>query len=192
MTYIGICGYANSGKDFLCEVLSHKYKSFRLALADHLKQDLRQACIEKYGIDPVTCSRQQKNIIRDFLVSSAKDKRLSSKGTYFTSFADSIIERDKIEYKYDFIIIPDIRYAFYENDEAQWIKSKNGILINCERSGVFAPNAEEEIHYPAVKKLCDFTVQWPEFNFDKIENGLDFLNKIGIIKELDERLRACI
>lgn len=190
MKYIGICGYANSGKDFLCEILSYKYSIFKISLADSLKFEVRKDFIEKYGIDPVNCSREQKDKIRPHLVSHAKYKRVNSNGTYFTKIVDSVIQSRKIEGLYDFIVIPDIRHAYYDQDEVQWLKAKDGILINCERQNVFAANHEEEIHQPLVKKASDLNIIWPEFKNNKIANGLDFLHNFGIIKFLDERLRT--
>ena len=187
MNYIGICGYANSGKDFLCEVLSSKYSIARVSLADTLKREVREDCISKFGIDPVTCSREQKNQIRDYLVSYGKKKRLESDGRYFTEAADKYISKNDFS-AYDFIIVPDIRYACYFDDEAQWLKSKNGILLNVQRNGVFAPNWEELTNLPAVVRRSDFTIAWPEFKTEKIKNSLDFLDSISIIKALDGRL----
>jgi hypothetical protein len=163
MKYIGICGYAGAGKDLLCSLLIQKINAKRIGLADSLKAEARNLCLEKFGIDPVTCSREEKEIIRPTLIQYAKEKRLHSNGTYFTSKVDSLISRQNSDL-FDYLIIPDIRYNVYPEDEVYWLKNKhNGILILVETEGVGAPNEEEVNNLPNVKKEVDFIISWPKF-----------------------------
>jgi hypothetical protein len=190
MKFIGICGYANSGKDFLCSVLEDYYNGVRVSLGDFLKQKCKSECIKKFGIDPTDCSREDKNKIRDFLVSYANCLRTISSGTYFTGLADNRIEN--LSKSYDTFIIPDIRFDYYPRDEANWLLSKpESILIHIERNGVFAPNYSERINTPKVVRKAHLNVMPPNFvgEENKNKNFLDFLISSGTIKTINERLR---
>ena len=87
---IGISGLAGDRKDTVCNILnafftSKGYAFERLSLADKLKEECSKAIIEMFGIDPRNCSREEKDIIRDYLVFYAKVKRIESKGKHWTS-----------------------------------------------------------------------------------------------------------
>jgi len=184
MKYIGICGYAGSGKDLLCSLLIKKIRAKRIGLADSLKAEVKTLCLERFGIDPESCSRREKEIIRPTLVQFAKEKRLKSGGTYFTSLIDSVISRQSIK-DIDYLIVPDIRYNIYPEDEVYWLKVKhNGILILVETEGVSAPNEEEAYNLPFVKEKVDFTISWPKFKNTNQESE-PFVNEA--IKYIYER-----
>ena len=185
-SYIGICGYANSGKDFLCEVLGNEYNVYKRSLADSLKREVRDYCIIKYGIDPTCCSRAEKEVIRPFLVEYGLLKR-SQNECYFTTALDNYLSESKNLPYFDFLIVPDIRYS----NEVNWLKRKNGILISVTRNGISAPNEEERLNLPLVEKKADFSITWPEFKENKFEKALDFLDSQNIIQALNGRLRTC-
>ena len=50
-----------------------------------LKEECKEYCINKYGIDPTNCSIEEKNKIRNTLVSHAKRKREETDGRYWIS-----------------------------------------------------------------------------------------------------------
>ena len=175
---IGISGLAGDGKDSLCNMLRDLFESEgfafeRMALAEEIKEECREALMSMYNINPLTCSREDKATIRDFLVFYAKVKREESNGTHWVKKLDKKIkalpksELDRI------ICIPDVRHAQYEKDEAQWIKKKKGILIHVKKyrieEGVafnkfysIPVNSEEAHHTPKLEELADFVIEWQD------------------------------
>jgi len=149
------------------------YAFERMALAEELKEECREALMSMYNINPLACSREDKSTIRDFLVFYAKVKREESSGTHWVKKLDKKIkalpksELDRI------ICIPDVRHAQYEKDEAQWIKKKKGILIHVKKyrieEGVafnkfysIPVNSEEAHHTPKLEELADFVIEWQD------------------------------
>ena len=123
---IGISGIAGSGKDLFCKFLLKEIKGSRIALADPLKEETRGFILQKYGIDILSCSLEEKNKVRDLLVFYGGIKRYESKGTYWTDKAQKKADNCK-----HVPIVTDIRYAEYQNDEIHWLKAKNkGTLIH--------------------------------------------------------------
>lgn len=189
MKFIGICGYANSGKDFLCEVLKDYYKGSRISLGDFVKEKCRNECLERFGIDPTNCSREDKNKIRHFLVSCGESYRRISHGTYFTKLADVKIK--SLQKHCDTFIVPDIRFNLYPEDETAWLLSKpNSILIHVERDGICAPNLTEKSNLPKVVAKADLSIMPPNFanSENKNKDFLDFLISSGTIDTINERL----
>mgnify|MGYP003694996905 FL=1 len=189
MKFIGICGYANSGKDFLCEVLKDYYKGSRISLGDFVKENCRTECLNRFGVDPTNCSREDKNKIRHFLVSFGESYRRISHGTYFTKLADNKINR--LQKHCDTFVVSDIRFNCYPKDEAAWLLSKpNSILIHIERGGICAPNLTEKLNLPKVIAKADLNIMPPKFVNSKNKNKdfLDFLISSGTIDAINERL----
>ena len=175
---IGISGLAGDGKDSLCNMLrvlfeDSGYAFERMALADELKEECREALKSMYNINPILCSREEKALIRDFLVFYAKVKREETKGTHWISkLSKKISALPKIELD-RIICIPDIRHAQYENDEAAWIKKNKGILIHVKKyqleetftfkkSYSIPVNNEEATHTPKLEALADFVIEWQD------------------------------
>lgn len=173
---IGISGLAGDGKDTVCNILSSHFttKGFtfeRLSLADSLKAECSKALKSMFGIDPLNCSREEKEIIRDYLVFYAKVKRIQSNGKHWTSIVDKIIKADKVHYISNKIYcIPDIRHGFYAEDEAQWVKKNNGILIHVKKFKIKSTypykieystpvNEEEAFNTPIVEKYADHILE---------------------------------
>ena len=139
MKIIGISGLAGAGKDLffeLCkEELSKKnFNSCRVALADKLKEECKEACLELFDIDPLNCDRQQKDKIRDFLVFFGLTKRLETEGTHWTSKANLKIKELSDNCSVHNVpnpvcFVTDIRYAKYPKDEHRWIKDQDGNIF---------------------------------------------------------------
>jgi len=166
-TILGLSGVANSGKDTFFSLLSQKLPFQRFALADELKILLRPKLLEKYNIDILNCSREEKNTVRDELVHFAKQKRLDSYGKFWTE----ILTKKILESDHQYICITDIRHNFFINDEVFWLKNTlGGYLVDIAsynpNTGAFAqpPNEEESFHYPKVKQAADYFVIWPIVN----------------------------
>lgn len=171
---IGVSGVAGAGKDSffstLKELLGGKTEVIRFALADKLKEELSDFCIKKYGIDPRSCSREDKEKIRHVMVAYAKEKRHVSSGRYWLEQIEEKIK--KFKDSDSLAVITDVRYCDYEKDETHWLKSEmGGLLVHVSRyredsSGFrhFLPgsNDEELRNEPALYSEADFNIEWPE------------------------------
>lgn len=187
---IGVSGVAGAGKDTFFEIfenlLGYKRRIRRFALADALKDECSTWTLPNYGIDARTCSRENKELIRPFLVLHAKFKREESKGRHWLEK----IYYDISSYKNsnDIALITDIRYNEYDKDEVSWLKNElNGILLHVSMyTAIPDPNEgalilhfkkpcneEEEKNDPLVKKAADYRLEWP-----KIENDPNFKKKL--------------
>lgn len=205
MKIIGISGLAGDGKDTVCKILHNfflektKYQFYRISLADKLKLDCREACVDLFGVNPLYCSREQKDKIRDFLVFYGKIMRFREpKGTYWTSEAyKKILE---IANEKTIICVPDIRYATYPEDECQWIKKNNGIHIHVKKfklipdfsfgktTGIkkvysIPVNAEEETNTPIVEKMADYILEWQDCSPQSPENNKAAIKAVYKIAE---------
>ena len=167
---VGLSGVAGSGKDTFFSLLSKERNFRRLALADELKSSIRDELINDYDIDILSCSREEKEVVRPRLIEFAKKMRFESKGRHWINKV-----MPKILSSQDDICITDVRYDDYENDEIHWLKNEiGGILVHIsmydeiQGSRVFksAPNEEEARNDPKIKAKADFIVQWPRISGD--------------------------
>lgn len=193
---IGISGLAGDGKDTVCNLLNTFFASRgfyfeRLSLADKLKQECSKAMLEMFGIDPLNCTREEKEIIRDYLVFYAKVKRIESRGKHWTSILDKIIKGDKIPHVINKIYcIPDVRHGFYAEDEAQWIKKNGGILVHVKKFKIkntfpysieySSPvNEEEAFNTPIVERYADHVIELHDCSPNSPCYDLDYVNAIN-------------
>lgn len=174
---ISISGYARAGKDSLCSLLLDEFSKLnisakRIALADALKNDINPHLIDTYGIDVWNCTPEEKETVRHELVAYGKEKRIASNGTYWTNILEKEIERATE----DIIIIPDVRYDFYPEDEVYWAK-KNGLLIHVARYNIIddkkifltPPNEDERENDSKVRMAADFSLSWQTLPTDKLK-----------------------
>jgi hypothetical protein len=149
-------------------------------LAHELKKEVNQWCRAHYGIDSLTCTREEKELIREFLVYHGSFKRNFTKGRYWIDKLNDTIVKDKNE---GFKVITDIRYDEYDNDEVGWLKNElNGILIHVSmyiditqvqtsakgtkvlenkiRKWRSPANTEEAKNDPKIKEKSDFQIEW--------------------------------
>lgn len=174
---VGVSGKKLAGKDTLCQIILDEMKlrgfsAKRIALADALKQEINQYLISRYGIDIFNCSPEEKEKVRPELIELGRSRRLESKGTFWTNIVSQEIERGDEQ----FIIVPDIRYNVYENDEAAWVR-RRGLLVHIEKyseNGLekiyYRSNDEEEANDPKVKQAADYLFQWPVAPNDVLVN----------------------
>lgn len=165
---IGISGVAGAGKNTLAELIGLFLTRMGLpveekALAHNLKSEVRSTCKELYSIDPLTCSRDDKDLIRPILVAHGEIKRKSSLGRHWTGLLEKDLDRNKVN------IITDIRYNEYPQDECYWLKNQiNGILIHVsryqevgeERVFVKPANIHELQNDSKVRKDSDYILNW--------------------------------
>lgn len=187
---IGLSGVAGAGKDTFFKIfkklIGDKRKVVRFALADALKKEVSTWTKKHYGICAFDCSREQKEVIRPFLVLHGVQKRMASEGRHWIEKLDPELK----EYvdSDDIAIVTDIRYADFEKDEAYWIQHElNGFIVHIsmyipkknpnegvlEMHFVKPYNDEEARNDPKLKDASDIKVEWP-----KIEDNPEFEKKI--------------
>lgn len=166
--YIGISGVARSGKDTFASILKNKLRSHGIsadsvALAYELKRETQKYCQEAFGIDSFTTDTEEKAKIRPYLVEYGLNKRVRSEGKYWTrKLDDSLGFHDG-----EVIIVTDIRYSIYPEDEVQWLRGHKGKLVHVSRydggieNKVMPPNDHERFNDPILESLADFRVVWP-------------------------------
>jgi hypothetical protein len=194
---IGISGVAGAGKDTLLELLRSNLPTQvkHFALADDLKRELQPKLLQKYNVDILNCSREEKNKVRHELVNYARDKRIATSGRYWTEKLQPKIENYRNENPKHYIIITDIRHAFYPRDEHVWLKEEmRGILVHVSRyqmvpfvdfqtksskmvERIIPPfNADEKEHDPRVMAKANFKIKWPTVRNSEGDPDLKHLN----------------
>jgi hypothetical protein len=189
---IGICGVAGSGKDTFLELLSKNLPNVkRFALADNLKAELNPFFKEMYGIDIFTCSREQKELLRPILVAHGKMKRIATNGRHWTEMLTEQIKFYQQGKKDSTIVVTDVRYDIYPNDEISWLKDEmQGTLVHIKRyteqqnftSGgyqrtyVEAPNEDERINDPKLQAKANYKIEWPTLTNNEGKPDLNGLN----------------
>ena len=199
---IAISGLAGDGKDSVCKILKNYftkhsgYKFKRIALADQLKVECYETCMDLFRIDPINCGRVEKEKIRDFLVFYGKIMRSKSKGTHWTS--EDLKRIEKVNSGNDIFCIPDIRYAFYPDDECQWIKKNGGVHIHVQKftidtkfefgKGVSVDhkfstpvNKEELKNNPQVAAFADYIVEWHDCSPELPEHNRECIDAVNEI-----------
>ena len=190
---IGVSGVAGAGKDLFVQTCREELAklgktSNQYALAAALKTEVRDWCLEHYGIDSVNCPRESKETIRDFLVAHGTTKRHATQGRHWLETLSPTIEQD--EEKYDYLFVSDVRYCDYPNDEVYWLQNElKGKLVHiCQY--VVEPrlnkdvkiyrkpaNSEEERNDSNLSKMADYNVDW-EFNKDFINKDKYISSKV--------------
>jgi hypothetical protein len=188
-TVIGLAGVAGAGKDLFFNLLSKRMPVRRFALADKLKWECANWCYEQYDIDPLACSREEKEKIREFLVFHGTFKRRLSNGRHWIDKLTPDIQGFLLNVQAEDVpVVTDIRYQEYEGDEVNWLKKElGGVLIHvsqyhtpehgweCEKYDLQPANEEEERMDPIIKENADFLVKWRKIKCDNpLDN--DYLN----------------
>lgn len=165
---IGISGVAGSGKNTLSEIIIKFLERMdipcqELSIASNLKKELSPISQKLYGIDPCSCSREEKDIIRPLLVAHGEVKRKLSKGKHWTNLLHKDLDEEKVN------IITDVRYSEYKDDEIDWLKNDaNGVLIHLsryiekdnDRVYIKAMNQSEKRNDPIMRDKADFALNW--------------------------------
>lgn len=159
---IGISGLARSGKDTMAKHLAKIIESKLgvevkiLSFADKIKWQMKDITNDHYGISVYTEDTDEKQIIRDILVSHGETmKKIHGK----TIWADLIIDNIKNSKDKFFPIISDVRFDF----EAERLKEQGGAIIHISKIGNKPPNDIEAKNDPLVKAVSDISHTWPEY-----------------------------
>jgi hypothetical protein len=129
---IGLCGYAQVGKDTAAANMPG-YR--RLAFADPLKADLATLIHEVYGIDVWAPTPEEKAVIRPLLVAHGAGKRMQDPDYWVNKIMT--LARHATEGP---IVVTDVRYA----NEVQKIRQAGGQVVVIRRGDIGPANEEEE------------------------------------------------
>jgi len=161
---IGITGFARCGKDTFFELFTrycnkNNIKTKRIALADLLKNDIKQFVSQNFNIDISNVDNKNKEFIRPLMLVYGKLKRESTDGKYWTnkvqSQLDDCITNEIIP------VITDLRYDEYAQDEYFWLKQKNnGYLVSITLAKNKPANNEERVNITKIKKSADYKIRW--------------------------------
>lgn len=168
---IGLSGVAGAGKDLFFRLLSKKLNCQKLSLADALKAEVAPFSKDQYGIDPLTCTRKEKNSIRPLLVFHGTFKRNLSEGRHWINKLNKEIKNNLTD---SIVVITDIRYDDYPKDEVYWLKEElGGLLVHVSvyeetpslcgsrHKNFKRPiNEEEARNDPKIKAQADYAVEW--------------------------------
>jgi len=183
MIFLGISGVAGSGKDLFFKKLKKELAKInvqaeRLAIADALKSEINSITIPRYGINALSCTREEKETIRGLLVEYGTSKRKQTAGRHWI---DKLGEKiDALDFEEPTVVcITDVRYAEYEKDELHWLKEElGGKLVHIsqytygfggEKNYLDPANSEEERQEPKLKKESDYRLEWQFKNGPKSE-----------------------
>lgn len=186
---VGVSGVAGSGKDLFTEVCMEKLNelnrtSKKFSLANALKGEVREWCLDHYGIDSLDCSREDKEKIRNFLVAHGTTKRHATQGRHWVEQLAPEINHHKDNY--DYLFVTDVRYCDYSEDEVHWLKNEmGGVLIHIsqfsetEGSKAFRQpaNSEEARNDPNLIKAADYALEW-EFKPESAGKNEYVLSKV--------------
>ena len=178
---IGISGIAGCGKDLFFSLLSKQASCRRFALADELKLETKEILVSNYGIDPTSCSREDKDRIRPFLVFHGGGRREQTDGRYWVDKLTPKINKHIESGDEENIVVTDIRYSEKSKDEVHWLKEEiGGVLLHlsCYEEVVKGidpkgtvtsvrvfpppPNETEKLNDPKLKDQADYILAWPK------------------------------
>lgn len=183
---VGIGGVARCGKDTLAWILKSKLDSlgYRCHI-DHfaapLKENADEFLYRNFGISAFTADNNEKESIRPFLVGLAEVYRKTTKGGYFWK---SLVKRNRHLWHNDILIVPDLRFAEYKEDEVD-LFNRYGMSIYLEMEGKWPANDTEKKNDPDLREKCQSVFHWK-----KSENPhIDFAPQIENLVEnvLEER-----
>ena len=169
---IGISGLARSGKDTLAKNLADIIKDNLglevkiLSFADRIKSQMQDVISKNYNIDPYTENTEEKEIIRDILVSHGETMKKIYGDTIWVDLIIDDIKQSKDKF---FPIISDVRFDF----EANKVKDNNGLIIHISKIGNKPPNEIEEKNDPLVQKVAHICHSWPELEPDNMSECRD-------------------
>jgi len=165
---IGITGFARSGKDTFHQRCAHYLekegqKCFRTAFADTLKSELDPLLQEHMGISAFTEDSHDKELIRPLLVTYGTELRRKMNPNCWIEKIQTIVSEHLS--KNEYVFITDVRF----DNEAQWIRMNNGLLVNISRKGIKPANHDEHRQSILMKKYINYNIHWETFGADHLD-----------------------
>lgn len=174
---IGVTGFARTGKDtffnYSSKILT-KARCKRFAFADALKNECDDFLQKNVGISSFTEDALDKEFIRPFLVTYGTHLRRKKDENCWIKKVEKSIREEVSDSEKNFVFVTDVRFK----NEAEWIKSLNGTIVEINRSDFGPANQEEHIQSSLIKPLVDITIQWPTFGNDKLDLAIKFIKPV--------------
>jgi ABC-type oligopeptide transport system ATPase subunit len=168
LNLIGIAGVAGSGKDTFGKIMGNVFENSGgkvnyLSFAAKLKAEVSEISKKLYDIDPINCTREEKNLIRPLLLAHGAIMREKTQGQYWIEGVKNLIIENNIN------IITDVRFCEYECDEVDWIQSNGGIVVhitrffeeNGQRIYILPDNEYERRNEKILKSKANYSFSWP-------------------------------
>jgi hypothetical protein len=168
LNLIGIAGVAGSGKDTFGKIMGNVFENSGgkvnyLSFAAKLKAEVSEISKKLYDIDPINCTREEKNLIRPLLLAHGAIMREKTQGQYWIEGVKNLIIENNIN------IITDVRFCEYECDEVDWIQSNGGIVVhitrffeeNGQRIYILPDNEYERRNDKILKSKANYSFSWP-------------------------------
>ena len=168
LSVIGIAGVAGSGKDTFGKIIGNVFENSGgkvnyLSFAAKLKSEVSEISKKLYDIDPIKCTREEKNLIRPLLLAHGAIMREKTQGQYWINSIKNLIIENNIN------IITDVRFCEYECDEVDWIQSNGGIVVhitrffeeNGQRIYIMPDNEYEKRNDKTLKNKANYSFSWP-------------------------------
>ena len=211
--YIGVSGFARSGKNLFCDIaekiLKEKFNlsSKTYALAYLLKKDCEPFIQEKLGLSAFSEKTEDKNLFREMLVWYGGVKRKQTEGRYWTGLLHEELKKDTNDVNF----ISDIRYVEYSGDEIFWLKKELGgklvhiskytygfptdgrhYRVNDLSKKIYteAPNQHEAINDPKIRFLADYKVEWEQITTNG--NKQDLVNNVVLNTIVEDCLKTIL
>lgn len=166
---IAVGGYSRTGKDSLAELL-HKLLKQELnefthtrKFADSVKMELRERCMEEYGIDSFTEYSDEKEIIRPLMTELGCGRREENPDYWINTLMDNI------NITHGTVVVCDVRFQ----NELEYLRNNYGsIVVLLNREGFGARNKEEEEFTMPLYDLANgtniFIYEWPNSHLGSI------------------------
>ena len=211
--YIGVSGFARSGKNLFCDIaekiLKEKFNlsSKTYALAYLLKKDCEPFIQEKLGLSAFSEKTEDKNLFREMLVWYGGVKRKQTEGRYWTGLLHEELKKDTNDVNF----ISDIRYVEYSGDEIFWLKKELGgklvhiskytygfptdgrhYRVNDLSKKIYteAPNQHEAINDPKIRFLADYKVEWEQITTNG--NKQELVNNVVLNTIVEDCLKTIL
>ena len=170
---IGLTGFARTGKDtfqarseVLLKLMDENFIAHRYAFAAALKEECDEFLTKNMGISSFTDFTPDKEVIRPFLVTYGTHlRRKMDPNCWIKKVEPLVVSINSGADKSDFIFVTDVRFE----NEAQWIKSIGGQIVNVSREGYGPANIEEEEQSKLIENFIDHHISWPTFGDDHID-----------------------
>ena len=179
--FVGISGFARSGKTTMANAMVALFglrwnASLVLPLSDTLKAKIDPFLRDSCGISAWTEDEREKKLVRPLFVAYGTHLMRSIDEDYWIK---ELAKKAKDYLVNNFIvIIPDVRYQ----NEWNFIKKNGAIHIYVEKTGVFAPNSEEQNNDSFLRDNADIIfVNENQEDFSENEFLLRNMERIKII-----------